>query len=198
MTDSINEVLPIALVLADCECLVVGTGAELDGRVADLLAARARVTVVSSAPSEAVRAHAQSGRVTLHERALEDRDLHDKWLAVLTEQDPVLAARMAELARQQRVFFCAVDQPAYSRYYHMARARAGLLTIAVSTAGQAPALGRRLREELSRLLSESGAAAFVNELAELRRRTPSLERRDVLGRAVAGVRLTGELLLKGP
>lgn len=196
MSDRDIEVLPVALVLEDCDCLVVGSGAELDGRVTDLLAARARVFVVSSAPSEGVRALAAAGRITLSERAFEEADLNGKWLGVLTDQDRALGERMARAASARRVFFCAVDQPEASRYYHMARARAGLLTIAISTAGQAPALGRRLREELARLLDESGAAAFVDSLAALRRRTPSTERRATLGQAVARVRFTGKLELK--
>jgi siroheme synthase (precorrin-2 oxidase/ferrochelatase) len=78
----------------------------------------------------------------------------------------------------------------------MAQARAGLLTIAISTAGQAPALGRRLREELERLLAASKMSAFIAELAALRARTPSADRRQVLGAAVAEVHFTGELTLR--
>jgi siroheme synthase (precorrin-2 oxidase/ferrochelatase) len=77
----------------------------------------------------------------------------------------------------------------------MAQARAGLLTIAISTSGQAPALGRRLREELERLLVQCGMAAFVERLAELRERTPSVDRRRVLGARVSNVRFTGEIAL---
>jgi len=114
---------------------------------------------------------------------------------VLVDKNPALAARMAQIAGAQRVLFCAVDQPEHNSYAHMAQARAGLLTIAITTAGQAPALGRRLREELERLLTRAQMAAFVDELAELRARTPSAERRQVLGAAVSGVHFSGELEL---
>jgi len=192
MTD---PVFPIALLLKDRACLVVGSGPEVVGRTRALLDALARPTVVSSAPDATVRAWAENGSVELCEREFVDSDLRGKWLAVLVDTNPPLAARMASIAEAERVFFCAVDQPEHNSYAHMAQARAGLLTIAISTAGQAPALGRRLREEIERLLSAANMSAFVAKLALLRQNTPSSERKRVLGEAVAGVHFSGKLEL---
>ena len=190
-----EPVFPIALLLKDRACLVVGSGAEVVFRTQALLDAHALPVVVNNAPNEAIRAFAAAGKITLQERDFVDSDLNGKWLAVLVDENPVLAARMASLAEIERVFFCAVDQPEHNSYAHMAQARAGLLTIAISTAGQAPALGRRLRQELERLLTGAKVAEFVEKLAELRQRTPSSERRKVLGDAVSGVHFSGELKL---
>ncbi len=195
MTPYGNPVFPIALVLDGRACLVVGSGPELASRTHALLEAQALPIVVSSAPSDELRALAESNSIELRERDFIDTDLNGIWLAVLVDQNPALAAHMASLAEAKRVFFCAVDQPEHNSYAHMAQARAGLLTIAISTAGQAPALGRRLREELERLLVAANVTAFVDRLAALRARTPSSERRRVLGAAVAEVRFTGELEL---
>jgi siroheme synthase-like protein len=188
-----EPVFPIALLLKGRACLVVGSSPEAISRTHALLEARARPTVVSPAPSEELRALAATGSIALHERDFADSDLQGMWLAVLVDANPTLAARMAELAEVERVFFCAVDQPEHNSYAHMAQARAGLLTIAISTAGQAPALGRRLREELERLLAAARMSEFVEKLAALRQSTPSSERRKVLGDAVAGVHFSGEL-----
>lgn len=190
-----EPVFPIALLLKDRACLVVGSSAEVVSRTQALLDARARPTVVSNAPNETIRALANAGSIALHERDFVDGDLKGKWLAVLVDEDRALATRMASVAESEHVFFCAVDQPEHNSYAHMAQARAGLLTIAISTAGQAPALGRRLREELERLLTAAKMTEFVAKLAELRQRTPSSERRKVLGDAVSGVRFSGDLEL---
>jgi precorrin-2 dehydrogenase len=168
-----KAVFPIALLLEGRACLVVGSGPEAIGRTQALLGAHARPTVVSSTPSSAIRALAESGSIELHDREFIDSDMNGKWLAVLVDENATLAARMARLAEAERVFFCALDQPQHNSYAHMAQARAGLLTIAISTAGQAPALGRRLRQELERLLAAANAAEFVEKLAALRRSTPS-------------------------
>ncbi|HYQ04112.1 MAG TPA: NAD(P)-dependent oxidoreductase [Polyangiaceae bacterium] len=192
MTD---PVFPVALLLRGRACLVVGSGSEVISRTQALLDALARPTVVSDQPSAELRALAASGSIELHERDFDDSDLQGKWLAVLVDANPELATRMARLADSNRVFFCAVDQPEHNSYAHMAQARAGLLTIAISTAGQAPALGRRLREELERLLTAANMSDFVKKLAQLRQNTPSHERRQVLGAAVAHVHFSGKLEL---
>ena len=190
-----KPVFPIALLLQGRACLVVGSGPELLLRTRTLLDAGARVSVVSRAPSEDVKSFANAGQVQLHERDFEDADLNDQWLAVLVDENRELATRMARIAESCRVFFCAVDQPEHNSYAHMAQARAGLLTVAISTAGQAPALGRRLREELERLFNASKLADFVDKLAALRNQTASADRRRVLGDAVSSVRFSGELEL---
>ena len=190
-----EPIFPIALLLKDRACLVVGSGPEVTSRTQALLQARARPTVVSSAPNETIRALSAAGRIALHERDFIDSDLQGKWLAVLVDENALLAARMAQQAEVEHVFFCAIDQPEHNSYSHMAQARAGLLTIAISTAGQAPALGRRLREEIERLLVAAKMSEFVEKLAALRQITPSNERRKVLGEAVSGVHFSGELKL---
>lgn len=190
-----SPVFPIALLLKGRACLVVGSGPDALNRTQALLDAEANPTVVSAAPSEAIRALAANGQIELHERDFIDSDLKSKWLAVLVDTNAELAAHMASVAEVERVFFCAVDQPQHNSYAHMAQARAGLLTIAISTAGQAPALGRRLREELERLLTVANMSTFVGKLAALRQATPSHERKKVLGDAVAGVHFSGELKL---
>ncbi len=190
-----QPVFPIALLLEGRACLVVGSSSESLMRTRGLLDAHARVVVVSHPAPAEVRELANSGQIELHEREFADADLDGKWLAVLVDTNAELAARMGRLADAQRVFFCAIDQPEHNSYSHMAQARAGLLTIAISTAGQAPALGRRLRQELERLLMNSRMSEFVEQLAALRARTPSAERRQVLGDAVAHVRFNGELEL---
>ena len=81
-------------------------------------------------------------------------------------------------------FLLRRDQPDFSNFSHLALARAGDVTLSISTNGRAPALARRLREELERVLGESNLIAFVERLARLRDRTPSVDRRDVLGAAV--------------
>src|SRR5689334_1619291 len=110
MTDTDSDVLPVALVLAGCQWVVVGSGSELDGRVSDLLATGARVCVVSNAPSENVRTLAAAGRLLLTERGFSEADLDGKWLCVLTDPDRALAQQIARAANARRVLFCAVDQ----------------------------------------------------------------------------------------
>jgi uroporphyrin-III C-methyltransferase/precorrin-2 dehydrogenase/sirohydrochlorin ferrochelatase len=185
----------VNLNLSGRACLVLGTGPELLVRVQNLLDAGAHVSVVSDAAGDAVRALSRTRKVLLEERPFSEADLEGKWLCVLVGAAPELALRVAEASERARVLFCATDGPEKNGFSHMALARAGSLVIAVGTAGEAPALARRLREELQRLLDESDMASFVERLAELRRHTPSADRKQVLGNAVAALNFTGKIEL---
>lgn len=190
-----GDVLPIGLKLSGRACLVVGRGAEAWPRTRALLATGANVRIVSSEPPRELVEGSSHERATLEAREFVESDLDDVWLAVLTDPDPALAERMARAAEARHVFLCAVDQPAHSTYSHLALSRRGPLVVAVSTSGRAPALARRLREELDRVLASADVEAFIDELAALRERTPSADRRAVLAEAVAGVHLDGNLVL---
>jgi siroheme synthase-like protein len=191
----VSHSFPIALHLAGKSCLVVGSSPEAADRVRALVAVGARVEVVAQNPcSELERAVAELS-VGLHHRDFDDSDLDDRWLVVLTERDRALAERVSALAEAQRTLYCATDQPVNNSFSHMALVREGVVTVAIGTDGQAPALGRRLREELARVCGEARLGEFAERLAAIRAQTPSEQRRDVLGAAVAGVHFEGRLVL---
>src|SRR6186713_1580492 len=96
-----EPVFPIALLLSGRACLVVGSGPEVTSRTQALLDARARPTVISSAPNAAIRAFAANGSIELYERDFIDSDLAGKWLAVLVDENPTLAAHMASVAEAE-------------------------------------------------------------------------------------------------
>lgn len=188
---------PLSLSLDGRLCLVIGGGAEAALRAGNLLEAGAHVLVLAE---EGVPGLSELGgeHLQVERRAYQTADLDGVWLVVQVVTDSTLAARVASDCNERRIFFCAVDQPPHSSYSHLALARAGSLTLAVGTEGRAPALGRKLRQELSRLLEEAHAADEVEALAALRERTPRAERREVLGRAVADVEITGALRFRKP
>jgi siroheme synthase-like protein len=187
---------PIALKLEGKRCLVLGSGAEARERARALLRSGASVRLIAPLPSaELERAALLAEGVEVVERDFAEADLERVWLVVLTERDEPLAGRLQAAVEARRIFFCAVDMPRFSGFSFLAIARAGLAFAAVGSEGQAPALARRLREILEQLFERAALGAFTDRLAALRARTPPERRREVLGGAVAGVRVTGELVL---
>ncbi len=185
----------VALQLRGKKCVVVGGGVEAAYRVKLLSEHGADVLSVASVPSaELAQAVALAG-ATFRQRDVADADVADAWLVVLADVSPELAERLGKLCGQSRTLFCAVDQGAESSFHHVAIARAGLVSVAIGTDGRVPGLARRLREEIARVLTISGLAEFAERVARLRERTAPGERRDIVNRAVAGVRLTGALEL---
>jgi len=186
---------PIQLHLTGKKCLVVGSGPEAPRRALALLESGARVVVITH-HEDAQPFELEHEALSVQQRPFRSQDLDDTWLVVQVAVNGSLAAELSRCCAERRIFFCAVDQPEFSSYSHMALARSGALTLAISTEGQIPALGRRLRDELSRILDAADAAREVEQLSALRRATPPDRRREVLTRAVADVELTGELRFK--
>jgi uroporphyrin-III C-methyltransferase/precorrin-2 dehydrogenase/sirohydrochlorin ferrochelatase len=186
---------PIALKLQGRRVAVVGGGDEAAARARALAETGARVVVFARAPQAAVSALQTSGMVELCPRDPRSDDLDGVWLLVLAERNLELAAELARQADARQLYYCAVDDSRVGSFSHLAVARAGLVFAAIGSQGEAPALARRLREILGEAFYRAGLAAFADKLAALRRVTPSADRRAVLDRAVAGVRLDGELVL---
>jgi precorrin-2 dehydrogenase/sirohydrochlorin ferrochelatase len=114
---------------------------------------------------------------------------------------PALAERVIADARAAGAVAYTLDDPARSDFALPALVRRGSLSIAVLTDGVAPALARRLREELARVIGAAGAAldAFVSEL-EARRAAlpPGAERKAALARESERLRLAGLLVVDPP
>jgi siroheme synthase-like protein len=191
-----SDVFPIAIKLGGRRCLVVGNGEEAERRAKAFVAAGAAVSVVSTLPTAETERLADEHALLLFRRAFEESDLTGVWLAVYTDPDAGQAQRIGELASAERVFFCAIDQPAGSSYSHMALAKAGPMTVAVSSNGRIPALARKLREEFDRVFAEARLHEFAEALAALRDSTIPAERRSVLGAAVREIRFDERLVLR--
>lgn len=189
---------PVALKLEGRLCLVVGDGAEALRRLEALAEAGARLRVVSTTPSNELAERTRELGGSLCEREYRASDLEGVWLAVLCEQNAALAERIGVEAEARRVFFCAVDQPAFSSYSHVGLVRSGPLFVAIGTEGKAPALARRLKHELARALSNPVVGEFVDALVSLRETTPRAERATRLTQEAARLRLEGEFVVQPP
>ena len=192
--------LPVALLLDGRAALVVGHGPELERRVNQFLEAGACVRVVTRGQLEAGRltSLAQLGNgksLEICEREYDEADLDDRWIAVLTDRDASLAAAIALAAEQRCLFFCAVDQPEFGSFAHVALTRQGPISIAVSSGGAVPGLSARLRDEISRLLASSAVGSFAHRVAALRRRLEPDERASVVSALMRAVRLDGRVHL---
>ncbi|MFT3922748.1 MAG: bifunctional precorrin-2 dehydrogenase/sirohydrochlorin ferrochelatase [Myxococcales bacterium] len=179
---------PVALALAGRPVLVLGGGDEASDKLPRLLAAGARVTVVSPQVGPDIEAHAVRGSVRWFARAFHPSDLQGAHLVLLTDLDTTLATRLRELKRTYPFWLCAVDQPTFSDLFLVSTLTRGPVQIAISTAGKAPLLARRLRQELSRGL-DAQFAEFARKFADLRARlrtVPKQRRKEQLELALNG------------
>ena len=143
-----EELFPMFLKLSNRPCLVVGAGAIAESKIASLLAAGGRVRVVAPEATPQVRAWAQSNAIDWHQRPFEPHDLDGMFLVIAATSSTELHERLFEEASHRAVLCNIVDVPHLCDFYYPSVVQRGALQIAISTAGQSPALAQRLRKQL--------------------------------------------------
>lgn len=160
----------VALELHGRRCVVVGGGPMAEHKVGGLLAAGARVSVVAEHFTPGLDALGAGGDVELVRRRWHPGDLDGAFLAVAADSDRVDNAELFRVAEERRVLFNAVDDPDHCHFAVPAIVRRGDVVVAVSTGGKAPAVAKRLREELASQLGPEWGT-LVELLAEVRAET---------------------------
>jgi uroporphyrin-III C-methyltransferase/precorrin-2 dehydrogenase/sirohydrochlorin ferrochelatase len=178
-----DPLFPLFLKLAGRRVLLVGGGAVAAGKLAALRAAGAEVVVV--APE--VRPEIADTGVHVERRTFAASDLDDVWL-VVAAGPPEVNRQVAEAAAPRRLFVNAVDDPDNASAYLGGVLVKGGVTVAISTAGDAPALAGLLREGLESLVPDDvGRWRKAASLLKRRQRSggvPMAQRRPELLRAL--------------
>lgn len=139
--------LPAFLRLEGRRAVLVGGGTVAVQKVRALLDARAQVVVV--APE--VRPELRLSDVEVRERAFEAADLDGAWW-VVAAAPPEVNRQVQAAADARRIFVNAVDDPSHATAFAGGIVRRAGVTVAISTAGRAPALAGLLREGIDVLL----------------------------------------------
>jgi uroporphyrin-III C-methyltransferase/precorrin-2 dehydrogenase/sirohydrochlorin ferrochelatase len=156
--DSATPLYPVGLRLEGRRVVVVGGGRVAQRRIPFLLAAGARVEVISPATTPAVEGHARAGDIVWHEREYSRGDIDGAWYVVVaTDSRDVNDAISAE-AEAGRIFCVRSDDAEAATAWTPATGRHGPLTVAV-LGSRDPKRSSAVRDEiLSRLRSGEIAA----------------------------------------
>ena len=169
------SLFPLFLKLTGRPCLVIGGGQLAESKIESLRAAEARVTVIAPDVSPAIAELADSGEIVWLERPYAPGDIADGTFLVVTATNRPEVNRAVYLEATSKSILCnAVDDPPYCDFYFPSIVRRGDLQIAISTAGQSPALAQRLRKELNDALPLD-LGPWLAELGNLRREVLQLE-----------------------
>ncbi|MFA9444046.1 bifunctional precorrin-2 dehydrogenase/sirohydrochlorin ferrochelatase [Egicoccus sp. AB-alg6-2] len=140
--------LTVSLDVTGRRCVVVGGGPEADARVRGLVHAGAEVVVVTPAPSSGIEVAAAEGLVTLQRRGWQPGDLAGAFVAYNTREDDTPVAAIWAESRTHHVLLSTLDDKPRCDFATPAVVRRGDLAITIGTAGRAPALAKRLRQQL--------------------------------------------------
>lgn len=158
---------PVFLRVAGRRCVVIGGGTVAARKVDSLLDAEARVVVVSPTLTPGLAARAAGGAIEHVARPYRTGDLEGAFLAYAATDDAALHPVIARDAEAAGALLNVVDRPEWCTFIVPAVARRGGLVMAVSTGGGSPALARRVRDEIERLIGPEYARA-LELLARLR------------------------------
>ena len=156
------DYFPAFLDLRDRPVLVVGAGEVALRKTRSLLDAGARPMVVAPEAGRGMQELAEAGRVRYRPRPFRAADVAGHWLVVHATSDPAVGRAVARAAAANRVFCNSVDDPAACSYIVPAVVDRSPLIVAVSSAGTAPVLARRVRAAIEALLPvHTGALAAL-------------------------------------
>lgn len=168
------SLFPMFLKLTARPCVVVGAGAIAEGKIESLLQAEARVRVIAPEALPRVQAWAEAGEIEWLSRVYQDGDLQGAFLAVAGTATPEVNRAVFAEATAAGVLCNAVDDPPFCDFYFPSIVRRGELQIAISTAGDSPALAQRLRKEINAALPLD-TGEWLMELGRLRREVVAVE-----------------------
>jgi precorrin-2 dehydrogenase/sirohydrochlorin ferrochelatase len=168
------SLFPMFVKLAARPCVVVGAGGIAESKIESLLQAEARVTVIAPEALQRVQAWAESGEVIWERREYRDGDVGGAFLVVAATATPAVNRAVFAEASERGVLCNAVDDPPFCDFYFPSVVRRGELQIAISTAGESPALAQRLRKEINAQLPLD-TGEWMQELGRLRREVTAVE-----------------------
>ena len=174
---------PIYVQLYEQPCVVIGGGKIAEGKVDGLLAAGAKVTIVSPDLTSHLQILVEQNQLTHIARTYQPGDLAGAFMVICATDQTEINHQVWQEASANRQLVNVVDDTPRCNFIAPAILRKGDLTIAISTGGKAPALAVRLKEsfqnqigaEYERFLELSG------KLREpLARHVPDFETRKAL------------------
>ena len=143
-----TNLFPMFVKLEGRPCLVVGAGTVAEGKIGSLLLAGATVRVVAPQANAAVLEWARTGVIRWEAREFSPLDLDNVFLVIAATSSNEVNESVFREAQRRDVLCNVVDHPQHCDFYYPAVVRRGQLQIAISTAGESPALAQRLRREL--------------------------------------------------
>lgn len=140
---------PIYVQLKGQPCVVVGGGKLAEGKVDGLLAGDAKVKIIASVLTPHLHELVQQNQIEYIAREYQEGDLSGAFMVICATDKAETNQQVWDEATANHQLVNVVDDIPHCNFIAPAILRKGALTIAISTAGHAPALAVRLKERLN-------------------------------------------------
>jgi uroporphyrin-III C-methyltransferase / precorrin-2 dehydrogenase / sirohydrochlorin ferrochelatase len=162
------SLLPIFLKLENRRCLLVGAGTVALEKIGSLLKTGCVLRVVAPEARAEIRELAREGKLEWVHKAFEPADLDGQFIAIAATDVPEVNAAVYREAVERGIPANSVDDIPNCDFFFGSVVSRGDLQIAISTAGESPAVAQRLRREIDEQLP-ADLGAWLASLGELRR-----------------------------
>jgi precorrin-2 dehydrogenase / sirohydrochlorin ferrochelatase len=186
MSERGKNMYPVFLNVAGRRCLVVGGGRVAERKAEKLAEAGARVVVVAPEATEELERMAAGGGISLEKRPYAAGEAAGYFLVIASTGNPEVNRRVSGDAESAGRPVNVVDVPELCNFFVPSIVRRGDLQIAISTAGAAPSLAKKIRKDLDALFPApyerllERLRAFREEL--MRRERDEEKRKEILSR----------------
>jgi uroporphyrin-III C-methyltransferase len=162
------SMLPIFLKLDARRCLLVGAGNVALEKVGSLLKTGLQLRVVSPYARPEIQQFAREGKLEWIQRAFEPSDLDGYTLVIAATNAPEVNALVYRESVKRGILGNSVDDIPNCDFFFGSVVSRGHLQIAISTAGESPAVAQRLRREIDEQLPDD-LGPWLENLGALRR-----------------------------
>jgi uroporphyrin-III C-methyltransferase / precorrin-2 dehydrogenase / sirohydrochlorin ferrochelatase len=162
------SLLPIFVNLENRRVLLVGAGKVALEKIGTLLKTGLQLRVIAPRVLPEVHRLAEEGKFELVERAFEPEDLDGSFLVIAATDSPEVNHAVYREAIARNIPCNSVDDIPNCDFFFGSIVSRGDLQIAISTAGESPAVAQRLRREIDEQLPQE-FGEWLARLGELRR-----------------------------
>jgi len=145
--------LPVALDVKGKSCVIVGGGGVGTRKALTLTRAGAVVTVISPTVTEELVKQIEAGRIRWVKDSFREEHLGGAFLVVAATDDEAQNATIVQAAVQCGALVCDASSAERSQVIFGALHQGDDATVAVFTDGRDPALARRTRDRIAKLLA---------------------------------------------
>src|ERR1017187_8811584 len=163
-----SSLLPVFLKLDGRQCLLVGAGKIAREKIGSLLETGLHLNVVAPQACLEIREFAAAGKLKWIPRSFEVSNLDGNSVAIAATNSPEVNAAVYRGAVERDILCNSVDDIPNCDFFFGAVVSSGDLQIAISTAGESPAVAQHLRREIDEQLPRD-LGPWLASLGHLRR-----------------------------
>ena len=143
---------PLLLDLKGKKCIVVGWGRVAQRKVHSLLKTRAAVQIISPNLTQNLKRLVDQNKISWTTSHYQKRYIRNSFLVIAAVSDKKINSKISRDTQKSKILVNVVDSPKESSFIVPSNISRGDLIISISTSGKVPALSKRIRKDLTKLL----------------------------------------------